>query len=241
MFRRRKPSVPASEALPLDRVCTARVDSADAGLYFEASLSYGWTVEEGAGRILHPDEVARSLLVGAVRAATAEYPVLHVDEAQNAANRELSREITTDDRITVSGHVSLDISAHTEALARARRLAAERVRLEETERIARLRVLREQVLSRDLGLMWWLERNGTPQGADSPLRWTREVIESHGALVSALRREHAAMETEEGALLRARVEEALALMEEPETAARFARHLGDYIAHIPGRSPSGAH
>ncbi|MDE3723311.1 hypothetical protein PWG71_18110 [Nocardiopsis sp. N85] len=211
------------------------MDSADAGLYFEASLSYGWTLEEGAGPILHPDEVARSLLLGAVRAATAEHPVLHVDEAQSAANRELSREITTDDRITVVGHVRLGISADTEARARARHLAAERVRREEDERIMRLQVLRERVLSQDLGLVWWLERNGTSQGAAGPAQWTRELIESHGELVAALRREHAVTETREDALLRARVDEALALVADPETAARFARHLGDYIAHIPAR------
>ncbi|MFL1431741.1 MULTISPECIES: hypothetical protein [unclassified Nocardiopsis] len=238
MFRSRKPTGPAPGRRPFDRACAARVDSADPGLYFEASLSYGWTLREGADPILHPDEVARSLLVGAVRTATAGYPVLHVGEARSAANRELSREITTDDRITVSGHVRLGITAETEARARARHFAAERVRLEEAERTVRLQILREQVLSQGLGLVWWLERNGTPQGVDSPQRWTRELIESHGELTAALRREQAVTGTEEGALLRARVEEALALVQDPETAGRLARHLGDYIACIPGR-PSG--
>ncbi|WP_306366082.1 hypothetical protein [Nocardiopsis sp. CC223A] len=71
------------------------------------------------------------------------------------------------------------------------------------------------------------------------MRWTRELIEGHRELVAALRRESAVAETQEGALLRARVEEALALVEDPETAARFARHLGDYIAHVPARPPGG--
>ncbi|MDT0329213.1 hypothetical protein [Nocardiopsis lambiniae] len=67
--------------------------------------------------------------------------------------------------------------------------------------------------------------------------WTREPIEDHRELVAVLRRESAVAETREGALLRARVEEALALVEDPETAARFARHLGDCIAHIPPGPP----
>lgn len=239
MFRSRGQGGTSPDRRPLGRRCTARVDSADAGLYFEAALSYEWTlVERAEERILHPDEVARSLLVGTVRAATAEYPVLHVDEAEWAANRDLSREITADERITVRGHVCLGVPVEVEAQARARYRASEQVRLREVERTARLEVLQELLMSKGLGLVWWLERHEGPSADMGPKQWTRELIESYEGLAAALRRDHASTETEEDALLRSRVEEALALVEDPEVAGRFARHLGDYVARITGKGSS---
>ncbi|MCY9784203.1 hypothetical protein KIK06_09890 [Nocardiopsis sp. EMB25] len=238
MFRSRKRRNTPSNNRTFDRTCSARVESADSGLYFDAHLSYGWTVTDGAEqRILHPDEVARSLLVGAVRAATAKHPVLHFQEAEWAANAELSDEIDDGGRITVSGRVRLGIPAATEARARARYRASEQVRLEEEEQTARLEVLRERVLSQGLGLVWWLDRHQGPEGGASPKQWVGELIDSYQELASALRRDLLSPETEERALLRARVEEALTLAEDPETAKRFAYYLEEYMSLVAGRRP----
>ncbi|MEU0241879.1 hypothetical protein ABZ234_29705 [Nocardiopsis sp. NPDC006198] len=218
-----------------DRRCTARVGSADAGLYFDASITYGWTLTAGAqDRILHPDEVARSLLVGAVRAATIEHPALHVQEAEWAANGNLSQEITTDDRVTVRGRVSLGLTADTEARARTRFRVSESARLQETERTVRLEAFRERVLSQGLGLTWWLEQYGGPKGTESPRQWAQELVESYEEVAGALHRDRISVETEEGALLRGRIEETLALVKDPAIAKRFAYHLGDYITYVVG-------
>ncbi|NKZ00016.1 hypothetical protein [Nocardiopsis alborubida] len=238
MFRRWRERVRAGEARRFEHTCSARVDSADSGLYFDALLFYEWTVAVGAEeRILHPDEVARSLLVGAVRAATERYPVLHVREAEWSANERLSKAIVTDDRLIVRGRVRLSVPVATEAQARARFLARERVHLEETEHTARLEVLRERLSAPGLGLVWWLDRHDPAWGTTNPKQWTRELIESYEELAAALRRDCAAVETDEGALLRARIEEALALAEDPGAAKRFASYLGDYLTHVVGRSP----
>lgn len=238
MFRRWRERVRAGQPRRFERTCSARVDSADTGLYFDALLLYGWTVADGAeDRILHPDEVARSLLVGAVRAATERYPVLHVQEAEWSANERLSKEITTDDRLSVRGRVRLSIPVATEAQARARFLARERAHLEEAEHTARLEVLRERLAAPGLGLVWWLDRHDSAQGTTNPKQWTRELVESYEEMAAALSRDRAAVETDEGALLRARVEEALALVEDPEAAKRFAYYLGDYMTRVMGRPP----
>lgn len=239
MFRNRKRGASASHR-PLEHACSARVDSSDTGLYFDASLAYEWRITDGSEeRILHPEAVARSLLVGTVRAATKHYPVLHVREAEWSANEHLSREITTDERLTVVGRAELSLSVSTEAHARARFRAREKVHSEEEERAARLAVLQERLLPRGQGLLWWLERHGpVPEGAD-PKQWTRSLLESYEELTAALRRDRNVSEAEEGALLRARVEEALALVEDSEAAKRFAYYLGDYMTHVMGRSPKG--
>lgn len=237
MFRTRKRRQASSGRRAYEHSCSARVASADTGLFFDVFLTYGWTLTDGAGeRTLHPDEVARSLLVGAVRAATERHSILHVHEAEWSANDHLSREIDTDDRLTVHGRVRLGISAATEAQARARFRARERVYSEEAERTARLEVLRERLMDRGLGLVWWLDRHEPEQGTADPKRWTRELIESYEEFAAALRRDRAAAETEEKALLRARVEEALTLVEDPEIAKRFAYYLEDYLSIVMGRS-----
>lgn len=238
MFRIRKRANAAARRRPFEHTCSAHVESADAGLHFNVALSYGWTIADGAEeRVLHPDEVARTLLVEAVRTATERYPVLHVHEAQWSANECLSKKIITDDRLAVTGHVELSLSAATEAQARARYRARERVHLEEAERTARLEVLQERLATPGLGLAWWLDRHAPSEGTAHPKQWTRELIESYEELATALRRDRTDVETEEGALLRARVEEALALAEEPEAAERFAYYLGEYMTHVMGRPP----
>lgn len=236
MFRTSKRGNTASSRRTYGHTCSAQVASADTGLYFDAVLTYGWTLTDGAeDRVLHPDEVARSLLVGVVRSATERYPILHLHEAEWSANECLSQRIDIDDRLTVHGRVRLGVSAATEAQARARLRARERVYLEEAEHTARLEVLRERLLSDGLGLVWWLDRHEPKQGAHEPRQWVRELIKSYEEFAAALRRDRAAVETEEKALLRARVEEALTLAEEPEIAKRFAYYLEDYMDLVSGR------
>lgn len=238
MFRNWRERIRAGRALSFSRECSARGDSADAGLYFDAAFSYGWSTTEGAEeRLLHPAQVARSLLVGVVRAATERYPVLHVQEAEWSANQHLSEEIRTDSRLSITGRVRLSVSVATEAQARTRFRAREQVYLKEAEQTARLEVLRERVSNRGLGLVWWLDQHDPAQGTTNPKQWTRDLIESYEELATALRRDRATTETEESALLRARVEETLAFVEDPDNAKRFAYYLGEYMTHVMGRSP----
>jgi hypothetical protein len=212
------------------------VPSADTGLYFDVTLSYGWSLtDQGEGRVLYPDEVARGLLVGALTPVTVAYPVLHVREAEWAANRALSDELDDRGRVRVSGRAHVAISAETEAWARARASARERVRVEQAEEVARLEVLRDTVLAPGLGLLWWFDRHGVPGGEADPEEWTRRLIRSYHELADALREDRLAAEPDGTVVLRARVEEALAAVKDPEVAERFAYHLEDYLRRVARR------
>ncbi|WP_304455448.1 hypothetical protein [Nocardiopsis sp. YSL2] len=211
-----------------------RAPSADPGLYFDVSLTYQWRITDGDRQILHPDEVARSLLVGALGPVTAVHPVLHVQEAGWAANRALSAELDGDGRIRVAGSAHVAVSTETEARARARASARERVRLEQAEHVARLEVLRETVLTQGLGLLWWLDRHEAPGTGTDPEEWTRRLIDSYRELAAVVREDRTTAEPDGLTVLRTRMEEALAAVKDPEVAQRFAYHLEDYLKRVTG-------
>lgn len=234
MFPRRRKRAPEERPEPKGR-CLVRAPSADPGLYFDVTLTYRWRITDGDRQVLHPDEVARSLLVGALGPATAAHPVLHFQEAGWAANRALSAELDDDGRIRVSGSAHVAVSTETEARARARASARERVRLEQAEHVARLEVLRETVLTRGLGLLWWLERHEAPGKGTDPEEWTRRLIDSYRELAAVVREDRATAEPDGLTVLRTRVEEALAAVQDPEVAQRFAYHLEEYLTRVAGR------
>ncbi|MEU3140114.1 hypothetical protein ABZ645_12155 [Nocardiopsis alba] len=220
-FRRRRGKVNTNEKGELNRKFSISIESADRGLCFEANFNYQWRIrEDNEGRVLNPDAVARSLLADAVREKVSAHPVLHTNEAEWAANHQLSKQIITDRRLLVTGQVRLRTLPAVEEEARARIAAANHARLQEAAETARLEVLRDRLLTQGLGLVWWIDRYADSQFASGdPGEKTASVVEAFKTLTHALRQDSAQANSDAAALLRARMEELLTVLENPELAS----------------------
>lgn len=221
LFRRRRDRAQANGTGELNRKFSIPVESADRGLCFEADFNYEWRIrEDNQDRILNPDAVARSLLANAIREKVASHPVLHANEAEWAANRQLSKQIITDRRLLVTGQVRLRTPLAVEEEARTRADAANRVRLQEAAETARLEVLRDRLLSQGLGLVWWIDRYADSQfTSGDPKERATSVVEAFKTLTHALRQDSTRANSDDAALLRARMEELLTVFENPELAS----------------------
>ncbi|WP_143173410.1 hypothetical protein [Nocardiopsis flavescens] len=197
------------------------IESADRGLYFEAKFDYEWRIrEENQDKILNPDAVARSLLADAVRGKVAAHPVLHTNEAEWAANRQLSKPIVTDERLLITGQVRLWTPPTVAEEARVRTAAANRVRLQEAAETARLDALRDRLFSQDLGLVWWIDRYADSQFTDGdPAEKTASAVRAFKTLTHALRQDSMRENPNDTALLRARMEELITVLENPKLAS----------------------
>jgi hypothetical protein len=203
---------------------SARLSSADHGLFFEAHFRYDWkSVSSQEGLIFHGDAVARTLLREKAAALTADYPVLSADAAESAVNRALSEGIRADPRITVTGHITLAVSEHTLRTATHRAEAAESEYLREASRTARLEMLRAIMLDQGLGLVWWVDRYADLQfAAGDPRAKAESVIAAFRLVTEALRSDTARSQPDENAIIRARVEEILLALSDPQTSKRAA-------------------
>jgi len=196
----------------------ARFESADPGLYFDAEISYRWSLApdgEGAAP-LHPDAVARSLLRNTAKTGVADYPLLDAADAEDAANRRLSEEIR-DGRLTVAGRVRLTVPPEAEHQARDRSAAAARLRTREAAETARIEVMRDRLLSPGMGLLWWLDRHADLSSPDGTLKERLEsAIGAFQRLTDELRKETAEADPDEVVRLRARFDDLLSVFEDPE-------------------------
>lgn len=200
-----------------------RLDSADRALCFEARFTFEWKLVLGTGPLLHGDAVAQTLVRGAAAAVASQFEIFSVQAAQAAVNSALSREISTDPRLLVTGVAELSISEETAAAARGRRQAVEQLRAEEAVVTEQLEILRERLLDRRLGLAWWIHRYADLQfSAGDPAAKAKAVVAAFEALTTAMRADHADALPEEKSMIRARVDELLSALEDPVTARRAA-------------------
>ncbi|MFG3242155.1 hypothetical protein [Streptomyces sp. NPDC048157] len=211
---------------------TTRLRSADHGLLIEARFDYGWKPLTPPGvALLHGDAVARSILTDIAAASAADYPVLLVDAAEAAINRQLSHEICIDPRLSVSGHATLNVTEDTRLAATRRTVAAEHEHVREASLITRLENLRRLVLDQRLGLVWWIDRYADLQfAAGDPGAKMASVIRAFQLATDALCIDTAQNDPDDRTVIRARMEEILALLSDPQTTIRAADLLG-HILH----------
>lgn len=202
---------------------TSFPESADRGLCFRADIAYRWRLLDGGGRLLQPDAVARSLLADTVAEAVARFPALSAEGAQTAAQGRLSEEIEDGDRLAVAGEVRLHLDPGVEAEARERASAAQRVRMREAAETARLEEVRNRFLQPDVAMAWWLERfaddvftaQDPESQAQAPEHKVRSAIGALRHLASVPRAEAGREDLLVPQGIRARVDELLAVLEDP--------------------------
>ncbi|MFF1688625.1 MULTISPECIES: hypothetical protein [unclassified Streptomyces] len=200
-----------------------RLESADRGLCFEARFTYEWQPVAGTGPLLHGDAVAQTLMGGAAAAVARGYEIFSLGAAQAAVNASLSREISADPRLLVTGLADLTITEETAAAARGRRQAVEHLRAEEAVTTEQLEILRERLLDHRLGLAWWIHRYADLQfAAGDPAAKAEAVVSAFETLTRAMRADRADALPDGKSMIRARVEELLTALEDPATAQRAA-------------------
>ncbi|MEU5025604.1 hypothetical protein [Streptomyces milbemycinicus] len=143
------------------------------------------------------------------------------DTAETAVNRILSKEIRDDQRLCVTGQVTVVAAEDMLLAARRRREVAERHHVEEAAHVARLEVLRDLLLDRGLGLVWWIDRYADLQfSAGDPKTKTESVLDAFQLVSDALHADAAFGQRDANALVRARVEELLSAFRDPGTRTR---------------------
>lgn len=138
------------------------------------------------------------------------------DTAETAGNRVLSEEICDDQRLRVTGRVTVVVAEDTLLAARRRSEAAEQHRVEEAAHVSRLEVLRDLLLDGGLGLVWWIDRYADLQfSAGDPKTKTESVIGAFRLVTDALHADTTFSQHDKNALMRARVEELLGAFHNP--------------------------
>jgi hypothetical protein len=236
-FGRRRIKV-RSETHGLRRSFCARLPSADHGLFFHARFAYGWEQEPSSSTaLLHGDAVARSLLTTRVADALVGYPVLMAETAEDMANRALSTDIRDDARLSVSGHVVVSVPKDTLAVARGRIRAAEVHRIGAAGHVARLEALREILLDRTLGPVWWVDRFADLQfAAGDPKAKTESVLEALRLVTEVLRADGEPARHGENALIKARIEELISAFQDPDTRPRMTGLLESVLGFFASTS-----
>lgn len=207
------------------------LDSADRGLHFEATCTYSWEpADTDTAPLLYGDAAARTLLRDAAAATAIGHPVLRPADAEAAINAELSDGIRTEPRLVVRGTVTLRVSDEVLTAAHRRVRLTEEQHEKEVVETARLEALRERLLDRGLGLAWWIDRFADVQYvAGDPAARTTSVIQAYRTLADALRAESIDVQADDKSVIRARVEELLAVLEDPTTGKRAANLLEEVI------------
>lgn len=203
-----------------------RLASADSGLYFDVRITYEWGSFPEQAPVLHGDEVARSLLYEAAAVRCAKYPAPQAREAQDSVNALLSESVRTDERMVISGRAQVCTTDEYLALARRREVMAHEQRMAEAAETVRLESLRERLVDQRLGPVWWIDRYADLQFATGdPAAKMTSVLTAFDLLAVALRRGDAAYADDDNAVLRARVGELLATLEDPATRKQAANVL----------------
>ncbi|MGO4747158.1 hypothetical protein AB4212_00680 [Streptomyces sp. 2MCAF27] len=159
------------------------------------------------------------------------------DTAETAVNRILSEEIRDDQRLCVTGQVTVVVLEDMLRAARRRCEAAERCRAEEAVHVARLEVLRDLLLDRGLGLVWWIDRYADLQfSAGDPKTKTESVLDAFRLVFDALRTDATFRQRDANALIRARVEELLGAIQDPDTRKRAMDLLETILSFLAPQS-----
>ncbi len=121
--------------------------------------------------------------------------------------------------------------------------AAREQRIAEAAETARLELLRERLLDRRLGPVWWVDRYADLQFATGdPATKTASVLTAFDRLAVALRRDEVRNTEGQGvevAVLRARAGELLAALEDPSTRERAGHLLETVVALFSHEARSG--
>lgn len=250
MFRRSRPSRQAVTAGPrgltpgrkTPQQFTTLLKSLRASLYFTAAFEYEAVPAPGLHEPpLHPHAVARSHLREQASDITQTYLPQAWKEAEDAVNTLLSQPLCSEPRLIITAGVSLSLDTETETLSRRQEQAERQLVSADHDETVRLDLLRTRLLDPCLGLMSWLDRHtDTLNAPDHPADTAAAVIASFTAVHTALLRDTGAQA--QTALVRARVDELLATLENPKTAQRAAQVLEQlvHIIHSEGRPPTTA-
>ncbi|MCT9107024.1 hypothetical protein N4G69_15510 [Streptomyces mirabilis] len=241
MFRRFKSGADEPRWGKSAAIFSTRLKSADRGLCFDARFTYEWRPVAETGPLLHGDAVAQTLMGSAAAAVARRYEIFLVGAAQAAVNSALSREMSADPRLLVTGVAALSITEETAAAARGRRQAAERLWADEAVTTEKLEILRERLLDHRLGLAWWIDRFADLQfAAGNPATKAEAVVSAFETLTRALRADRADAVPDEKSMIRARVEELLTALEDPVTGQRAADLLEVIIRTLAPPTASNA-
>jgi hypothetical protein len=153
----------------------------------------------------------------------------------------LSEPLRSEPRLTITAVVNLTLDAESESLAqRQERSERQLIALEHDESV-RIDLLRTRLLDPHLGLVAWLDRHtDSLWSPDAPGDRATAALASFEAIRTALLRRGNGPEQAGTALVRARVDELLATLEDPTTADRAAGVLEQLVQVIHGESRSHA-
>ncbi len=181
--------------------------------------------------VLHPHAVARSLLRHHCGRATSMVAALDLEDANDRANQALSHPITADSRLIVTGVAEVSLRAAARRLAR-RNLAAQR-RLHDAEhaKTVHLEHLRQRLADRALGLAWWIDQHAeTMWGTSQPGHTAADLVAAFDTVHTAMARRSLHFREDQTALVHARVDEILAVLEDPTVAPRAAAVLEQLVS-----------
>ncbi|WP_158897286.1 hypothetical protein [Streptomyces hygroscopicus] len=214
---------------------TSQLDSLRPGLRFTATITYEFSL--GSDMPYHPHATARSHLREQARRIAIKYRPLDVEDAEDAVNAALSKPLRTDPRMAISAHVSLALDERTVLIARRQEQTELDLLTADHEESVRLDLLRARMLDPRLGLLWWLDRHaGWLYAPDAPEQRTSAVLAAFRELRAALLRDQGEAPAVQSALVRARVDELLTMLEDPETAGRAAEILEQLVQIIYGKT-----
>ncbi|MGP4112123.1 hypothetical protein ACTWP5_14555 [Streptomyces sp. 4N509B] len=147
--------------------------------------------------------------------------MLLADDAEAAINRDLSEPLRSDPRLVVNGSVSLTITDDSRIVADERIRAAQREQQAMAGLISHLEGLRELLLDRHLGIVWWIERYADCQFAvGDPAAKTASLLRTFRMITGALAADQERSQSDVNAVIKARVAELLAALDDPVSGRR---------------------
>lgn len=220
---------------------TTRLPSGDQDIDFHARIRYELTPDPDQQPALHPHAVARSLLRDHCASATTAVAALDLDEANDRANEALSRPITADPRLTVTGAAEVGLRASARRLARRNLAVQHRLHEAEYAQTVHLEHLRQRLTDPGLGLAWWIDQHAATLWATSrPGQSAADLVAAFDALHTAMARRSLHRRVDPATLVHARVDEILAVLEDPMIAPRAAEVLEQLVSviHDAQRQPT---
>ena len=217
---------------------TTRLPSNDQGIDFHVRIGYDLTPNGDQQPALHPHAVARTLLRHYCGRATSAAPALDLEDANDRANQALSQPITADARLSVTGVADVSLDAAARRLARRNQAAQQRLHDAEHAQTVHLEHLRRRLTDPGLGLAWWLDQHAATLWATShPGHTAADLVAAFDALHTAVTRRPLDARLDQTTLVHARVDEILAILEDPTIAPRAAAVLEQLVSVLRDAQP----
>lgn len=217
---------------------TTRLPSSDQGVNFHVRIGYKLTLDPDQQPALHPHAVARSLLRHHCGRAVGAVAALDLEDANDRANQALSHPITADPRLTVVGVADVSLLAVARRLARRNAAAQQRLHDAEHAQTVHLQYLRQRLTDPGLGLAWWVDQHAATLWATShPGHTAADLVAAFDTLHTALTRRSLDARPDQAILVHARVDEILAILEDPTIAPRAAAVLEQLVSVFRDAQP----